>query len=180
MYSLLRLVVVTLIVLAGFAIMRAWKPHEPALAGQASVVDGDTLRLHGNRIRLSGIDAPEHDQLCIDAVGRSYHCGALAANRLSDWLDRRPVTCTPLDHDQYDRTDATCSVAGQDIGEWLVSNGLALRYPQFDREGRYVEAEEKAKASQAGLWRGRFREPWQYRGCVRNGMRPADCSIQHP
>jgi endonuclease YncB( thermonuclease family) len=35
----------------------------PALAdtitGQASVIDGDTIEIHGKRIRLSGIDAPE-------------------------------------------------------------------------------------------------------------------------
>jgi endonuclease YncB( thermonuclease family) len=32
------------------------------LAGQASVIDGDTLEIHGTRIRLWGIDAPESDQ----------------------------------------------------------------------------------------------------------------------
>jgi endonuclease YncB( thermonuclease family) len=34
------------------------------LAGQASIVDGDTLEIHGTRIRLWGIDAPESSQLC--------------------------------------------------------------------------------------------------------------------
>ena len=34
------------------------------LAGQASVIDGDTLEIHGTRIRLWGIDAPETSQLC--------------------------------------------------------------------------------------------------------------------
>jgi endonuclease YncB( thermonuclease family) len=29
------------------------------LTGQASVIDGDTLEIHGTRIRLRGIDAPE-------------------------------------------------------------------------------------------------------------------------
>jgi len=28
------------------------------LIGQASVIDGDTLEIHGTRIRLWGIDAP--------------------------------------------------------------------------------------------------------------------------
>ena len=31
------------------------------LAGRASVIDGDTLEIHGTRIRLWGIDAPESD-----------------------------------------------------------------------------------------------------------------------
>jgi endonuclease YncB( thermonuclease family) len=33
------------------------------LIGQASIVDGDTLEIHGTRIRLWGIDAPESSQL---------------------------------------------------------------------------------------------------------------------
>ena len=39
----------------------------PALAdvaGVASVIDDDTLKVHGQRIRLHGIDAPESRQLC--------------------------------------------------------------------------------------------------------------------
>jgi endonuclease YncB( thermonuclease family) len=34
------------------------------LAGQASVIDGDTIEIHGTRIRFWGIDAPESSQLC--------------------------------------------------------------------------------------------------------------------
>ena len=176
MRSPMRPLVMLLLVLI-IVMVRAWQLHGPDLKGQASIVDGDTLRIHGNRIRLAGIDAPEHDQLCLDAGGSIYQCGALAANRLNDWVDRRPVNCTPLAHDQYDRTDARCSVAGLDIGEWLVSNGLALRYPQYDRPGRYIEAEARAKASHAGLWRGRFLEPRQFRSCMREGLRPAECSM---
>jgi endonuclease YncB( thermonuclease family) len=29
------------------------------LTGQASIIDGDTLEIHGTRIRLWGIDAPQ-------------------------------------------------------------------------------------------------------------------------
>ena len=35
-----------------------------SLSGQASVIDGDTLEIHGTRVRLWGIDAPESTQLC--------------------------------------------------------------------------------------------------------------------
>jgi endonuclease YncB( thermonuclease family) len=52
------------------------------IIGQASVIDGDTLEIHGQRIRLSGIDAPESDQLCRGDDSLQYRCGAKAANEL--------------------------------------------------------------------------------------------------
>ncbi len=53
----------------------------PALAGVASVIDGDTLEIRGQRIRFYGIDAPESRQLCrLD--GKPWQCGKDAANAL--------------------------------------------------------------------------------------------------
>lgn len=150
------------------------------LTGRASVIDGDTIEIHGTRIRLWGIDAPEHDQLCDNASGKSYQCGAIAANKLSDWINRRAVVCAPRDHDRYGRMVAACTVDRQDIGEWLVSNGLALRWPRYDRQGRYAGAQATAQKTKAGIWGGGFLEPWEYRACVRSGLRPSDCSSLHP
>ena len=108
-----------------------------AIAGQASVIDGDTLDIHGERIRLAGIDAPEHDQLCDDQNGKHYQCGSVAANKLADFLDRRPIVCPPLYNDQYGRTVAYCTVAGQDLGEWLVKKWSCDTLAEI-RSGRQV------------------------------------------
>ncbi len=73
----------------------------PALAdmtGRARVIDGDTIEVHGQRIRLHGIDAPESRQLCrLD--GNPWQCGKDAANALADKIARRPVTCEDLGRD---------------------------------------------------------------------------------
>src|SRR5258708_22066748 len=145
------------------------------LAGQASVIDGDTLEIHRTRIRLWGIDAPESSQLCRGDDSLQYRCGAKAANDLDAFIARRPVSCTPISLDQYRRTVATCSAAGADVGEWLVRSGLALDWPQYSK-GKYDAAQRDAEHADRGMWAGSYVEPWLYRACIRANGRPADCS----
>ena len=145
------------------------------LIGQASTIDGDTLEIHGTRIRLWGIDAPESSQLCRGEDSLQYRCGAKAANDLFDFIAKRTVECQPVSFDQYGRTVATCSVGGTDLGEWLISHGLALDWPKYSK-GRYEMTQQKAKTAERGLWAGSYIEPWLYRACIRQGGKPIDCS----
>jgi len=101
------------------------------LIGRASIVDGDTMEIHGTRIRLSGIDAPESSQLCRDADSKLYRCGARAANELSAFIAERLVSCTPVDRDRYERIVAICRVDNVDLNDWLVRGGLALDWPRY-------------------------------------------------
>jgi endonuclease YncB( thermonuclease family) len=152
------------------------------LTGQASIIDGDTLEIHGARIRLWGIDAPESSQFCRGEDSLPYRCGAKAANDLDAFIARRPVNCLPITLDQYRRTVASCSVEGVDLGQWLVRNGLALDWPQYSK-GKYDAAQRDAEHSGRGMWAGSYVEPWLYRACIRANGRPTDCSddaTSHP
>jgi hypothetical protein len=66
------------------------------MIGQASVIDGDTLEIHGTRIRLWGTDAPESSRLGRNDDSVLYRCGAKSANELDAFIARRTVTCTPV------------------------------------------------------------------------------------
>ncbi len=64
------------------------------LSGPARVVDGDSLEIGGQRVRLFGIDAPEGRQHCRNAQGQDFACGREAARALDTLIGGRSVTCT--------------------------------------------------------------------------------------
>ena len=136
----------------------------PALAGsaagQVSVVDADTLELHGERIRLAAIDAPEARQTC-RRDGKAWPCGRRAAFALADFLGSRAVACRWHDRDRWRRAVAVCTVAGVDVGGWLVERGWALAYRRYGTQ--YVAAEAAARQARRGLWAGSFVPPWAWR-----------------
>ena len=137
----------------------------PALAGEiqgrASVIDGDTLEIHGRRLRINGIDAPESRQSCGRADGTAYRCGQAAALALADRIGEAVVSCQTHSADRYHRSLATCYVDGEDLGRWMVRNGHALAYRKYS--AIYVPDGDEAMRARLGLWQGRFLPPWQWR-----------------
>ena len=135
-----------------------------AVTGRASVIDGDTIEIHGQRIRLNGVDAPESRQLCQDSNGKEYRCGQAAALALDDYLAAgRPTRCVEVDRDRYRRIVADCFRAdGASVAAWLVRNGHALDWPRYSK-GRYVDDQQTARQVKVGIWRGLFVEPWEWR-----------------
>ena len=131
------------------------------LTGVASVIDGDTLEIHGQRIRLHGIDAPESSQTCNDATAKPYRCGQKAALALAGQIDGQPVTCDGRDVDRYGRLVAVCFAGSQDLNAWLVTSGLAVAYRKYSLD--YVDQEATAQAARIGLWAGSFVMPWDFR-----------------
>ena len=139
----------------------AFQVHADVLKGKISVIDGDTIEMHGKRIRLHGIDAPESGQTCINKNGKNYRCGKFAAQRLSKIIGWNTITCKVMDIDRYGRAIALCNIKNKDINEQLVEEGLALAYRQYSKD--YVLAEKTARNAKKGLWQGDFIKPWDWR-----------------
>ncbi len=98
-----------------------------ALIGLAAI-DGDTVIVNGAHIRVANIDAPETHHAKCEAERR---LGLIATRRMDQLLKAGRLRITIGDPktgrktDRYGRTLATISVNGVDIGETLVTEGLA-------------------------------------------------------
>jgi endonuclease YncB( thermonuclease family) len=131
------------------------------LVGRATVVDGDTLGIRDQRIRLHGIDAPESSQLCTTPNGKDWRCGQKAANALSEKIGQRNVRCVGTKRDRWKRLIAVCFVGDQDLNGWLVRRGWAVAYRKYSKD--YVPQEERARRAKVGVWSGEFVMPWDWR-----------------
>ena len=95
--------------------------------GTNCVVDGDTFYLNGEKVRIAGIDAPEtHPPRC-DYEAR---LGNEATEKLQALLNSGAVTMTSIDRDRdvYGRLLRNVAVNGADVGEAMVSAGVAREY----------------------------------------------------
>ncbi|TBF35252.1 thermonuclease family protein [Rhizobium leguminosarum] len=132
--------------------------------GRASIIDGDTIEIAGQRIRLNGIDAPESWQACRDAAGRPYRCGKEAAFVLDEFLSKsRPTRCVGHSKDRYRRVVADCFRAdGQSVNSWLVRQGWAIDWLRYSR-GAFQNDQAAARNARSGVWRGAFENPCEAR-----------------
>ncbi|MEI7783370.1 MAG: thermonuclease family protein [Betaproteobacteria bacterium] len=112
------------------------------------VADGDTVYVRGpghemaQAVRLLGIDAPE---ICQEG-------GPAARQALQALLLGQSVTLARQGRDSYGRELAIVYWQGQDVGRWLVEQGLAWSY-HFGRDaGPYAQEQRSARAAGLGLF----------------------------
>jgi micrococcal nuclease len=82
---------------------------------QVRAVDGDTIRVGGERIRLRGIDTPE----------MSEFEGPAAKRRLEELLRSGSIRIVPRGRDVYHRLIADVFVNEQNVAEILRSEGFS-------------------------------------------------------
>jgi len=131
------------------------------ISGVPRIVDGDTLVIGTTKIRLASIDAPESDQVCLDANQMRWTCGIEVRDRLAAHVENRSIDCAPTGLDAYGRTLAICTVGGESLNAWMVRQGWALAFIRYSKE--YVPDEQAARAAGRGLWSGAFIAPWDWR-----------------
>ena len=91
------------------------------------MVDGDTVWIDHQKIRLADIDAPEtHPPRC----AAEADLGHRATQRLQQLLNEGSVSihAAERDRDRYGRLLRIVDVNGASAGERLVSEGLARRW----------------------------------------------------
>lgn len=135
------------------------------------VTDGDTLWVRPAaggapvQVRIQGIDAPE---IC-------QPFGIQARDALAARVLRRPVQVATRARDVYRRSVGRVSLAGHDVGAWLVAGGYAWSSRYRNRAGSYAREEAQARAARLGLWASSAIEPRHFRrghGSCQPGGRP--------
>ena len=124
------------------------------------ITDGDTIKIDGEKIRFSGIDAPELKQTCLKNNVIIF-CGLEAKNLLIKIIDNNDVICVYEGKDQYRRTLAECFLGDLSLSSYLVRNGYAFAYRKYSK--KYIQDEEFAKENKNGLWSTEFEYPWLWR-----------------
>ena len=124
------------------------------------VTDGDTIRIGDERIRFSGIDAPEIKQTCIYQE-IEFKCGEFSKNLLIEKISNQEVSCIRESTDQYGRTLAECFVGKESLSSYLVREGYAFAYRKYS--DKFIPDEEYAQSKGNGMWSMDFMFPWDFR-----------------
>lgn len=130
---------------------------EDQVGGIPRIVDGDSLELNNEKIRLKGIDAPEGRQFC-EKNGKNWACGKASTTALRKLISGQKVKCDGNEYDRHKRLLAFCYVNDLNLNKNMVENGWAVSY------GSTFKIEElAAKNARKGIWQGTFEWPREWR-----------------
>ena len=113
-----------------------------SFADNLKIIDGDTIVLNGEKVRFSGVDAPELKQVCTKGDQKIF-CGKIAKKILISKIDKATPICIREGKDFYKRTLAECFVNGVSLSSFLVRNGYAFAYRKYS--DKFINDEEFAK-----------------------------------
>ena len=124
------------------------------------IIDGDTIHLNGDKIRFSGIDTPEINQMCKqDEI--DIPCGEIAKELLIKKIGNTVPICILQDKDQYGRMLGECYIEKESLSSYLVREGFVFAYTRYSK--KFVEDEQFAIKNKSGMWSMDFIFPWDFR-----------------
>lgn len=144
-----------LLVVVNLVVSLAWPAVAQVHSGIPRVVDGNTIIINFQNIRLHGIEAPNAEQLC-EIDGESWLCGWEATNALAHIVGRHWVSCRQNRLNEGGVVGATCFAGNVlNINAWMVRNGWATAQNQTNT--RFLQLEILARQEQIGIWRTKYK-----------------------
>jgi len=136
--------VIALLVMV-LALRDAWAENK-TYTGPVTVIDGDTVEVAAQRVRIWAIDAPE----------QRWPSGKAATSFLRSVVEGETVTCFTWETDRYSRRVGQCVYENTYLGDMMIAEGWALfvksrdPYDMSDRALKQKEAQELC----LGIWSG--------------------------
>ena len=124
------------------------RKSETLIIGKTYVIDGDTLKVANNRIRIEGIDAPELGQPAKDKNRVVFDHGNRVRSDLIDKIGGKKVEVMVKGYDKYERIIGLVTCDGKDVGAWLVRSGRAIAA----YGDQYKSLELEARKEKRGIW----------------------------
>ena len=167
----LSLTLSSLIIIILFYFSFSYSDEKNVTKGKAVVVDGDTVKINGKKIRFGGIDAPESyyrgkKQTCIED-NKKVFCGQISKDKLIEKIGTNFVNCKiEKNKDIYKRLVGECFIKEDSLSVFMVRNGYAFDWPYYS-ERKFANDQEYAKMNKLGIWNMNFEYPWIWRKKVR-------------
>ena len=143
-----------------FSFTFSFSPQAQSIIGKAKIIDGDTIHIGKNKIRLHGIDAPEWNQSC-SLSNKVWECGKKSTLMLQELIANQTVDCEISGIDKYKRYIAVCFSNEVNLNKKMVQDGWAIAYRYYSKD--YIKEEELARRNKVVIWTGKFLEPYQFR-----------------
>ena len=174
LYSLIIFLVLLILSIPDFDRKNLALASENLVEGKAKVIDGDTIKVKGKKIRFSGIDSPESyyrgkKQACyLNEI--KILCGDIAKTKLKEKIKNNSVSCKiEKNKDVYKRFLGECFLDGESLSKFMVRNGYAFDFKKYSKN-KYAKDEKYAKDNKLGFWTMKFEYPWVWRDKVRSNI----------
>lgn len=103
-------------------------PKQRNTPTKTCIVDGDTIWLNGQNLRMRDYDTPE-PSTAICGGAAEVALAKKATARLQELLNANPWTVETFGRDRHGRVLATIRINGTDAGDILINERLARRWP---------------------------------------------------